>query len=357
MNVLESLMSNTEPIAGHAPEQEEARQAQGRRLRRILSSPSGPLGPSGGIPFLINISTYGISNDPDTAIDFEMIADAFDRHTGDLQREQGSASGSQEDNVVDLLDGVSGEGDLPNTSNEANGTDYVPLESTETDSTSFRMNRTLTSQDPFEKALHGRLLMLGSTTRRTRELLRMQACLRELAESPPATTSIRTWAESVRKALSDVGEAVSSEGLGQSDECPSDAASPRSSSSIESIDVRSLASHGTGSSLTDMEGLTAALDNVDKYLASMTDKVKGWPSRVVSQEIDEAYNWLRQHSTLLGLQCTSKSRCPVCLVNQVSAFNDPCGHTLCTSCMRAGKGTCCICREPIKARRRLFGCS
>jgi hypothetical protein len=101
--------------------------------------------------------------------------------------------------------------------------------------------------------------------------------------------------------------------------------------------------------------LQCALDNVDDKVAAVLDVVR-LSSDPVAVAMESNYAWLRSNASLLGMQCTSSSRCPVCLVNQVTRFNDPCGHTLCTTCMDRSNDECYICRAPVRHRRRLFGC-
>lgn len=185
------------------------------------------------------------------------------------------------------------------------------------------------SEDPFEVEMRGRLKTLADTTRGVRRLERLRSLLDELESTFPVTAATRAWLQAANEALQLVGN----ESRGDDD--PPDM-----------VDVETS---------TAVQDLVSALDGVDECVKQVVDLVRG-AGDPLAKSLTEKYKWLRGNACLLGVQCTSSTRCPVCLVNQVSRFNDPCGHTMCTACMaKVSETECHMCREPIRARRRLFG--
>ena len=163
----------------------------------------------------------------------------------------------------------------------------------------------------FEQELKANVAELGHRARETRTLTWQRERISDLVNLPPSTDAARMWTASASKIIGTQAD----------------------------------------SSITDMESalndLETCVDNVVKRLCARTTPIEC--------KLDKNYSWLRERSTLLGLQSTSSVRCPVCLINTVSHFNDPCGHTFCTTCMGAWKASdCCICRETIRNRRKLF---
>jgi hypothetical protein len=177
------------------------------------------------------------------------------------------------------------------------------------------------AQDPaaspeFEQELKANVCELGRRARETRTLTWQRERIRDLVSLPPSTDAARMWTVSASKIISTVSH---------TDMC-----------------------------ITDME---SALADLETCIHNVVERLRA-EITPIECKLDTNYSWLRERSTLLGLQATSAVRCPVCLINTVSHFNDPCGHTFCTTCMSAWKAAdCCICRETIRNRRKLFNVS
>ena len=274
------------------------------------------------LPFLMYLSSYRISSDPQLAIDTEIIGQSFD-HSNDPSTRIG--------------DDGPGEAE-PNDACRRNFRLPVPI---------------LTdSANPFEVELRARLRRLSSCTRDTRRLVKMQALLEELDDTAPVSASCRAWLEATTGAMrecfptaamcgiTDGGDAIEAD-VGDPPEMVSPLDDEDSSDLLNRFQIAQQALHG-------------ALDTVDKQVATIIDTLR-LASSPVTRAMETNFAWLRDNAALLGLQCTSSSRCPVCLVNQVTRFNDPCGHTLCTACMQRSNNECCICRTPVQHKRRLFG--
>jgi hypothetical protein len=58
----------------------------------------------------------------------------------------------------------------------------------------------------------------------------------------------------------------------------------------------------------------------------------------------ETYNILKSTNTI--------HMCPICLTNEVDAFIDPCGHTLCTQCSKIS--FCHMCRTKVKVVKNIY---
>ena len=165
----------------------------------------------------------------------------------------------------------------------------------------------------FEHELRAHIVELGHRARETRTLTWQRESIRDLVNRTPSTEAARVWMGSASQIVS---------------------AGSQTDNSIS--DLR-----------TSLDALEQSIGEVVKQLRARTTPIEC--------KLDSNYSWLRERSTLLGLQSTSTVRCPVCLMNTVSHYNDPCGHTFCTMCMAAWKASdCCMCREPIRKRRKLF---
>jgi hypothetical protein len=46
--------------------------------------------------------------------------------------------------------------------------------------------------------------------------------------------------------------------------------------------------------------------------------------------------------------------CSICTVEKVVAAVVPCGHTFCNNCVQKQRGTCFVCRTPVRDRQRLY---
>jgi predicted transcriptional regulator len=204
------------------------------------------------------------------------------------------------------------------------------------------------SRDPFEVELRIRLEQLASRARDTRRLVKSQASFEELESTAPLTADVRAWSLAASDAIHEFV-------------CSSDIDETVDSTSVDDPPAMVMPKDGVlGSDVLDdfkeaKRALHRALDIVDAKIEGVLESVR-MASDTVTRSVEANYAWLRDHAALLGIQCSSSSRCPVCLVNQVSRFNDPCGHTLCTTCMHRSGDECHMCREPVRHRRRLFGC-
>ena len=47
-------------------------------------------------------------------------------------------------------------------------------------------------------------------------------------------------------------------------------------------------------------------------------------------------------------------QCPICCINKVNIFTNPCGHTLCNTCADNMSTTCFICRSTVTDKLKLY---
>lgn len=179
--------------------------------------------------------------------------------------------------------------------------------------------------DEFGCELRRRLSELGSRTAETRDISNTRDAITVLVETPPTTSSVRSWATSLADNL------------------------------------RSIPSHVSNGQMDDIaDGIVrdsgALCDALDRCLRLAVEK-SSCALDPISSRLNDNHEWIRNHSELIGVHCTSAPRCPVCLVRQVDAFVDPCGHTFCNVCIaRCSDRTCCICKGSVRAKRQLFWC-
>ena len=193
------------------------------------------------------------------------------------------------------------------------------------------------SSDPFEVELRGRLRELAARTRDTRRLNKLQTALTELEASSPMTSATRAWLAAADKSVTE----AFAEDL-------NDPSAMRADGDASTEAQARMWAQKRDELLRIMQQLDACVQHLLGVVRCASDPV--------ARSITSNYAWLRSRSSMLGMQCLSSTRCPVCLVNPVSRFNDPCGHTLCTTCMNksANAEECYMCREPVRYRRRLF---
>jgi len=252
------------------------------------------------LPVIMYLAADRISSDDQMAIDSETLAQAFDRQAQPPDRQPSVEP-------MDRGAATEGSGDR--------------LESLVRQEIRLAAPVLGDSDDPFEVELRARLRELAARAMATRALVRTRSTLAEVVDVPPVTTNVSAWLVAAEGALQEC--------------CDEGAPSPEL---VEDAARR----------------LRAALSTVDECVDVIRERARR-ASEAASNDLEANYEWLRANSTLLGVQCSSASRCPVCLVNQVAMFNDPCGHTLCATCMSASGNACYMCRQPVRNRRRLFG--
>lgn len=182
--------------------------------------------------------------------------------------------------------------------------------------------------DEFGAQLRKRVEQLGDRTLETRELSRHQENLCMLKDKLPNTDAMREWANQVAHTMR------------------------RACCAVESLDRRAV---DDDADLVIRE-MKDASEHVSQAVHSALSRLSAVEERV-ADKMTSNYEWVRSQSSLLGLQCATSTRCPVCLVNQVSMFVDPCGHTFCRFCIdKCGDNECCVCRGSIRSKRKLFWC-
>ena len=182
--------------------------------------------------------------------------------------------------------------------------------------------------DAFGTELKRRVAELGDRALETRELAKYRDRIQGLCASAPSSSAARQWVESAAQELR------------------------RTSCAVANID-RTQASDDADEILREMRFVQ---DQVDSAVEFSLERLESLQS-CLSDKLKSNYEWVRRHSALLGLQCSSSVRCPVCLVNTVTMFIDPCGHTFCEECVsRCSDDECCVCRAPMRCKRKLFWC-
>lgn len=182
--------------------------------------------------------------------------------------------------------------------------------------------------DEFVAQLRKRMEQLGDRTLETRELSRHQENLCTLRDKLPNTDAMKEWAHQVAHTMR------------------------RACCAVESLDRRAVDDDADAV----IREIKDASEHVSEAVQSALSRLAAVEERV-ADKMTSNYEWVRSQSTLLGLQCATSTRCPVCLVNQVSMFVDPCGHTFCRNCMdKCGDNECCVCRGSIRSKRKLFWC-
>ena len=73
-------------------------------------------------------------------------------------------------------------------------------------------------------------------------------------------------------------------------------------------------------------------------------------------QLYQKHFWLREAIMLFksGNQLTSEPTCPVCMNESVARALIPCGHTFCLNCTKRMMNECCVCRERIRDRLKIF---
>ena len=68
------------------------------------------------------------------------------------------------------------------------------------------------------------------------------------------------------------------------------------------------------------------------------------------------YDRFQTYRSILSLMQPRPTQptCVVCMTEPVSAAVIPCGHTFCSRCCGTQRGTCYICRTPVRERQRLY---
>jgi hypothetical protein len=256
-------------------------------------------------PFLTNITAVRAADSTRQALSLDVVAEAFDQRVEDLATGSSASLGTNT-------------GDFRHPSNSSSS---IPEDPTVRDDS-------VDGADSFESQLRDRVGQLGDKALETRELSRHHERINSLTESSPSSASGRAWADAVAHTLR------------------------RASCAIETID-RDRVNDEADEILRDLK---SAHDDMDRVIQSTVDRLRCVGESITSK-LKENYDWVRGNSTLLGIQCATSTRCPVCLVHQVNMFIDPCGHTFCDACMsKCGDNECCVCRGFIKAKRKLFWC-
>ena len=185
----------------------------------------------------------------------------------------------------------------------------------------------------FASQMRARLADLGDRALETRELAAHHAALGRLVASAPTTSQIRAWTRATSSAVRRATRTLELDGGGGvGDEDAAATAATADADVLRLCDALDVAVNATS------QRLSAACKPIDDRLAAN-------------------YGWIRSQSTVLGIHGCTHARCPVCLVQQVTLFVDPCGHTFCEACSaRTGDTTCSICRGAIHAKRKLFWC-
>lgn len=184
------------------------------------------------------------------------------------------------------------------------------------------------AEDAFVRELDRRVSELSDRAMETRELTRLRDDIRDLLEKRPSNLPLQNWAVSVSRAMCQAYCSIK------------DAAKQGDGPFGQELDVRVRA---VGVEM--QKALDTALEPATEML------------HTIDQRLADNYRWMRANSTLLGIHCSSETRCPVCLCRQVSMFIDPCGHTFCSTCIgKCDEHSCCICRGEIHGKRKLFWC-
>lgn len=105
------------------------------------------------------------------------------------------------------------------------------------------------------------------------------------------------------------------------------------------------------------EQLLDDVNNIRKHLTSLRTILNDNLEKEIakhSQRIVEDDHRIRQLGTVYGVlrSTTTTNTCPICLVDMVDRFCDPCGHTFCSSCIKANY--CFVCRTKINKVHKLF---
>lgn len=98
---------------------------------------------------------------------------------------------------------------------------------------------------------------------------------------------------------------------------------------------------------------------ISKNLSSVSEQIVS----EIDQKLNTLKNDIKDSQIILSLMsesyqilncCTLKNQCPICLQNEVTHFNHPCGHTFCERCKNTLQMQCHMCRSEILNIKTLF---
>ena len=296
--------------------------------------------PAANYPFLVNLTALRASHAARESLNIDILSDAFD-----------DAPPDDDAHDAHVHDGFLCDRDDTQDTNK-----ILPTESGDPAGDA-------NGDAQFAVQMRARLADLGDRALETREIAAHHAALRDLIDSAPTSSQFREWVHATSSAIrrarravdidqppdSSIGDGDRSNGNERDGQCSGcdrrDRATERDETNNKGI--------YTSASNADMLQLCDALDtSASATVSRLADACKP-----MEEKLAENYKWIRSQSTMLGIHGCTHARCPVCLVQPVTTFIDPCGHTFCEACSaRTGDDTCCICRGSIRAKRKLFWC-